>query len=418
MESLAGYSYADPYHYSNNLVGERAMGMGGAFTALSDEVAGAYYNPAGLIDIDDDYLALSMSIYQFRSREIKSFRSDKHLKENSLNVIPAAGGTIFSLGDHRVGISIVVLEYDIAEIDFHDKSRKPHLHLSRTMKSQEYLIGPAVSYFFNKNFSLGATMYGYYRQENESTSTLTQTDDNYQHTTTHLDKKLIGIMPIIGGLVKISDMFAIGLSVRTGFRIYGKSRYNKMSTTNIKGFTPVIFEKHEDDISSQFPMVFRAGVAAHIWKGNTTSFDVSIFDPVAYRAPDCNVDLETTVNFSAGIEQLIGSLYSIRAGYYTDFSAAPDIDTTKLNPPPKIDLMGVTLGMGIDSAFTTTTVGLNGGWGGGKIFQSTKILKVKEYYIGVFFGGSFRYHTEDEVSALKRWYDIDEEEAERELEEK
>ena len=42
---------ADDNHYQNFLVGERAASIGGAYTALSDDASGAYYNPAGLAQL-------------------------------------------------------------------------------------------------------------------------------------------------------------------------------------------------------------------------------------------------------------------------------------------------------------------------------------------------------------------------------
>ena len=41
-------SYADSNHYRNVLVGDRAATMAGAYTAVSDDSSGGYYNPAGL----------------------------------------------------------------------------------------------------------------------------------------------------------------------------------------------------------------------------------------------------------------------------------------------------------------------------------------------------------------------------------
>ena len=44
----ATMAFADDYHYVNLLVGNRASGLGGAYTALSDDPAGCFYNPAGI----------------------------------------------------------------------------------------------------------------------------------------------------------------------------------------------------------------------------------------------------------------------------------------------------------------------------------------------------------------------------------
>ena len=43
-----GILKADQFHYANFLIGERAMGLGGAFTAVADDASGIFYNPAGL----------------------------------------------------------------------------------------------------------------------------------------------------------------------------------------------------------------------------------------------------------------------------------------------------------------------------------------------------------------------------------
>src|SRR3989338_10609470 len=46
--SLITEVFADEYHYNNIIIGDRASGMGGAYTAISDDPSGLYYNPAGI----------------------------------------------------------------------------------------------------------------------------------------------------------------------------------------------------------------------------------------------------------------------------------------------------------------------------------------------------------------------------------
>ncbi len=409
-------AFADAYHYNDNLVGERAMGMGGAFTALSNEISGAYYNPAGLIGIDDDYISLSLSIYQFRSQTVKDYRGGKSLTSNSINIIPSSLGTVYSFGDHRWGFSIMVPEYNDVTMDFHDTESVPALHANRNTKAIEYMAGPSLSFFINSKFSVGATLYGYYRNDKDYISVLRESENVFKHDITSSDKKMIGIMPVFGVLYKPWDVFSLGISLRAGLQIYGSATFSTTHTTNALGLKPVVFEEQNKVNAQEFPIVARTGFAFKIWKGNTTTFDIIFADPIIYRSAGTVAELEPTFNFAVGIEQLISSLWSLRAGFYTDFTSAPGIDISRPNPPPHIDLLGGTLGVGIDGAFTTTTVGLNGAYGTGHSFQNAKILGVEEYYIGVFFGGSFRYHTEDEIDALKRWFDIDLEEEERERE--
>ena len=39
---------ADQFHYKNLLIGDRAIGLAGAYIGVSDDASGIFYNPAGL----------------------------------------------------------------------------------------------------------------------------------------------------------------------------------------------------------------------------------------------------------------------------------------------------------------------------------------------------------------------------------
>lgn len=72
-----GVASADEFHYRNFLPGDRAGSMGGAYTAISDDPSGAFYNPAGL------------AIGNKLSINVNAF----HLSEKSyLKVLPKTAG--------------------------------------------------------------------------------------------------------------------------------------------------------------------------------------------------------------------------------------------------------------------------------------------------------------------------------------
>ena len=60
---LAPGSRADDSNFRPYVVGGRAAGMGGAFTALADDGSGPYYNPGGLAFMRRSQLSLSGSVY-------------------------------------------------------------------------------------------------------------------------------------------------------------------------------------------------------------------------------------------------------------------------------------------------------------------------------------------------------------------
>src|SRR4051812_8644532 len=59
LTSLAAFAEDGNYHYKSILVGERASGLGGAYTAISDDPSGVYHNPAGIVFSLENYLSLS-----------------------------------------------------------------------------------------------------------------------------------------------------------------------------------------------------------------------------------------------------------------------------------------------------------------------------------------------------------------------
>ena len=56
---------ADQFHYNNFIMGDRAVGMGGAYGGVSDDASGMIYNPAGLAFALSNDISGSASIRLF-----------------------------------------------------------------------------------------------------------------------------------------------------------------------------------------------------------------------------------------------------------------------------------------------------------------------------------------------------------------
>src|SRR5215468_11845785 len=85
------------------LVGGRAAGMGGAFTALADDGSGGYYNPGGLAFIRASSLSFSLNAYGLVGGKVKDALGDGHdFSYRDMNVFPVASSGIKKLGEREL----------------------------------------------------------------------------------------------------------------------------------------------------------------------------------------------------------------------------------------------------------------------------------------------------------------------------
>lgn len=66
------YCFASWFNYNSFLIGERAAGMGGAYTAISNDPSGIYYNPAGVAFSKGGEMNLSTTGYYLEQMKIES----------------------------------------------------------------------------------------------------------------------------------------------------------------------------------------------------------------------------------------------------------------------------------------------------------------------------------------------------------
>jgi hypothetical protein len=68
----AGNARAEEGPYSNFLVGERALGLGGAFVAVADDASAVFHNPGGVGNLSTESVSGSMWALSFSARKLES----------------------------------------------------------------------------------------------------------------------------------------------------------------------------------------------------------------------------------------------------------------------------------------------------------------------------------------------------------
>src|SRR5215475_8008571 len=101
--AIPAIAHADDSNFRPYLIGARAAGMGGAFTALADDGSGPYYNPGGIAFAKRSSLSLAASVYGYVSGSEAGVLGPGHdFNYKDLNTFPVSTSVVRKLGDHDV----------------------------------------------------------------------------------------------------------------------------------------------------------------------------------------------------------------------------------------------------------------------------------------------------------------------------
>lgn len=88
---------ADLFHYNNIILGDRAIGLGGAYGAISDDASGIIYNPAGIAFAMSNDISGSANAYYKRNVVYKKIVGDHNFEEKAEGMVASFFGGIQKL---------------------------------------------------------------------------------------------------------------------------------------------------------------------------------------------------------------------------------------------------------------------------------------------------------------------------------
>src|SRR5262244_2789299 len=149
MLSSGDSALADDSNFRPYILGSRAAGMGGAFTALSDDGSGSYYNPGGLAFTRRSSISLSVSVYGVVTGSYANALGTNHdFTYSDLNVVPSCTSAIRKFGEPNpeTGVAdntlvLSVLVPDLIHNDDRDSIGSPENAFFLSQDSQTLWIG-------------------------------------------------------------------------------------------------------------------------------------------------------------------------------------------------------------------------------------------------------------------------------------
>ncbi|MCA9664729.1 MAG: hypothetical protein KC503_04045 [Myxococcales bacterium] len=354
-------------HYQDQLIGERAAGMGGAFIALANEATGAFYNPAGIVGERSTLIQLQMSAYKWRRKtsvaiDLCGRRIERD--EGQLFGFPASLGFAKRFSGprhtrHAVGL-LLTIPY---------ASKESNAYAVRDVNCAGFRVdGGGATYVTDRVFVGGLTYAFGWRWLSVGLSAGlavrgTGAAINVSALAASLAQHPLSSMSYVDGTVWSFYLKAgviaepvkglrFGLAVTSPYvRITGEGRIDSY-LASIAGLRGTVTRLLLDDAQLYWKVPLQLGVGV-AWRHGalTLAADARLHLPVARYALVTHAQLpatsyserELTINANIGAQLELGVI-SLRAGFFTNLSSFPRLDATAPALAEHIDLFGLTVG--------------------------------------------------------------------------
>ncbi|MGC1456505.1 MAG: outer membrane protein transport protein [Nitrospirota bacterium] len=419
------FAAADDFHYTNLLVGDRASGMGGAYTAISDDATGLYFNPAGIAYASVRSFSASVNAYYENDKTYKNVIGGNGWSRSSSSLLPNYFGVVQPLGRFKIGFSYAVPDsimedqsqtFGSLDLNASIQPLNPGVRISSYIinfnnENNVYNIGPSIATEITDNLSTGLTLYYYQRKTlwilNQIIKT---TNDGFEQTNQYYHANERGLRPILGFMWSPVNNVSVGLAMSKVF-ITSSSIDFQSSYVRENIFTSPTNSSEKSlpgdpnnpsgssDDKRKTPKQISLGIAWFPSASLLLTADINYFsvksvgDIVSFKG-HADSGIEDVVNIALGTEYYFTRNWALRAGLYTDYANTPDVQTGGINQNEHIDLYGGTMSI---SHFTrNTSVTLGGGLtlGSGKaqiLSGRTDIQTVDSKGWTLFLASSYSY---------------------------
>ena len=369
---------ADDYHYVNMLVGDRASGMGGAYTAVSDDPSGLYYNPAGTAYTFTRNLSASANAYHNTRTVYKDVIGGRDWVRESSVLIPNFFGITQPLANGTIGFSYVVPDAIQEDQDETFNNVTPSIeryHIDFNNKKNVYKFGPSYAMGIGDSLSVGMTLYVHYGEQeniNNQVVTLDSATNDREWNYVQLQTKEWGIEPVLGVMWSPGDTLSVGLTLRKTEIFNSRSYYYQScrgsSASSSSLCQPGVintFERHFD-AKREYPLETRLGIAWFPSPSFLLSADFGYWG----KAKDKILDrtMEATWNAALGMEYYLSNRWALRGGLYTNRANTPS-DVTIYD---HINYYGGSLSLTRFTRSSSITLGISEALGSGEaqVFNS------------------------------------------------
>lgn len=404
---MAGGLSSVDFNYINDHFGDRATGLGGAYTAISDDPSGAYYNPAGIVFAFDNQISLSVNSYKYKHIEFEKAVPGASYEQEISSFYPSFFGVVQTLGSIKLAFTIINMNHVSLDQDdyfsgltINDEGteRQAAFNINYNINDNTLLGGISGAHFIGNSISIGISIYGFRRhiEEIQNTIFIVQYDNYTQYliNNNYTTQNIYGLLGKLGIQVMPSDTLSIGFSIGQGYVLnhdYESQITNEVVTvggalSDSIEFTPNAKQDIDDD---EMPLNLRLGIAWFPSKDFLLSIDLIADIGDKYYQND----VENTFNAAIGMEYFLTRSFPIRMGFFTNLANTPEVNASNGNEDMHVDLYGFSMSLSWQTKSSSITLAgfYQLGTGEAIISDFTPVQDVTLYTYSISLTGSAKY---------------------------
>lgn len=457
----AGPARADEGRFQDYAVGARAMGLGGAFTAIADDASGIFYNPAGIVDVGRARLSLATSLYGLELHGTTPVegvvqRLDRGITATDFIIVPSSTGAVVGLGEplpgghrrHAVAFGTLVPSYTsrFVETALEDEDTGAPARFRSQLTDRTLHAGVAYAHRPGPWLRVGVALHYVLRtidaQDDLAGPFAPGESERFFHTSTRLRSTQHSARAAFGVKLRPGPRWSFGISVTPPSLGLWRAIDFESETVDARepGLKPKLARAsarlNNVDFTSHLPAMARVGVAFQEPGDFTVSADLIGYAPSSYvllrpeeiagdRAgyerisTPLRVDRNPLLNAAIGFEKLLTNDFSLSAGVFTNFSSADKLivnaggllarDSPRLS---NVQMIGGSLALGFFQKHSLHRLGVTGSTGFGRIVVPAaperdaigapplRAVDATQTYLYVFWSSSFRYGEGRDFRAL------------------
>jgi long-chain fatty acid transport protein len=371
-------AWGDFEHYKNTLIGGRAATMGGAYSAISDDASGAFYNPAGLSWAPTDSISGSANLYTMNNATYTRAIGNRDWERDNEQLSPNYFGVLKKAKKFHFAFSYAATDnykedqdqtYEgITEVSNSISIYNLNLHTEELT----YLVGPSVSYRHSKDVSTGFSLFYHQRHyQKRQYQHIEYVSGSDEYTYNNLIKKEKGIRGVLGTQVSLRDNISFSLVYKRTYLLtaLNDTQVGQKSSTA----TGLSYISSTNKNRRKTPHEVTLGIAYFPSPYFILSMDIDYFNLTAPNKDD-------VFNLSIGAEYFLSTKRAFRFGLYTNHSSSIEPSSLTIAPVEHIDMYGMALGYSIYSPKSSITMGLlvSRGEGEVQIFDSSSTVTALE----------------------------------------